>query len=225
MKKNTDLKNKTFGRLTVIGLSNKRGYCKARLWDCQCECGNTTTATSTQLLKGYKKSCGCLRKKSPANVIDLTGKKFGKLTVIERSSKTKNYNALWLCQCECGNTTIANGTSLRRGDTISCGCLGKEQIANALKILNVDKSIDGVQVPLLTKKVRSDSKTGHKGICARTRKGKTVYEVSITLKGKRKYLGSFRDLNKAIEARKEAEETLFKPYIDALEDKNEGKGN
>ena len=215
----TDLAGKSFGQLRVIRQSDKRGRNKAILWDCQCKCGNLTTATTTQLLKGYKKSCGCLRKRNPSNVLDLTGEKFGKLTVLKRDGSTKNDNALWLCQCECGNNTIANGTSLKRGDDVSCGCLRQKQINNAKKVLTIDKSIDGVQIPLLTKKVRSDSKTGHKGVHERNRNGKIVYEVSITLKGIRKYLGSFSDLNKAINARKKAEEEYHLPYVNALKEK------
>ncbi|MEK0286579.1 hypothetical protein [Caldifermentibacillus hisashii] len=219
MIKKIDLTGKHFGNLTVIGVSEKRGHNNAVLWDCKCSCGNDTTATTTQLEKGLRKSCGCLRKKSPSNVNDLTGQKFGKLTVLERAGKTKNDNALWLCKCDCGNTTVAMGTSLRRGDTISCGCLKSDQIDNARKVLLEDKTVDGVQVPLLTKKVRSDSKTGYKGITRRVKNGNEYYEVYIGLKGKRHYIGSYKDIKAAIQARREAERKYHQPYIQALEGK------
>jgi hypothetical protein len=216
-----DLIGKRVGKLTVLKLADKRGHNKAVLWECRCECGNYTTATTTQLKKGTKKSCGCLKKKSPPNVLDLTGKRFGKLTVIERVGATKKYNALWLCRCDCGNTTKARGTSLKRGETVSCGCMVEDRVNKMLKVLNEDKSIDGVVVPLLTKKVRSDSKTGHKGVSKRVRKGKEYYEVYITIPktGKKRYVGSFKDLNKAIEARRQAEIEYHQPYIKALEGK------
>lgn len=156
------------------------------------------------------------RHNSPPNVLDLAGKRFGKLVAVERAGKTKNDNALWLCQCDCGNTTIANATSLRLGDTISCGCIKKEQIDHARQVLTDEMTIDGVMVPLLTKKTRSDSRTGHKGVSKRVRKGFTRYEVTITVKGKRIYLGAYKNIEDAIAARKAAEIEYFEPYIQAL---------
>lgn len=49
------------------------------------------------------------------SLIDLTGKIFGKLTVIERAGVTKNGNPTWVCKCECGNETVVSGDSLRSG--------------------------------------------------------------------------------------------------------------
>lgn len=59
--------------------------------------------------------------------IDLTGKKFGRLTVIKRTSDNKRGKAQWICKCDCGKTTHPIlGTSLTRGHTQSCGCLRTE---------------------------------------------------------------------------------------------------
>lgn len=55
------------------------------------------------------------------NAIDMTGQKFGTLTVVERHGE-RHGSATWLCQCECGNTFIANGFYLRKGRIVSCGC-------------------------------------------------------------------------------------------------------
>lgn len=54
-------------------------------------------------------------------IIDLTGQKFGKLTVIERDISKIGNGAYWFCQCECGNIKSIHGNSLRRGVTKSCG--------------------------------------------------------------------------------------------------------
>jgi hypothetical protein len=58
--------------------------------------------------------------------IDLTGKIFDKLTVIEYDH-TEDRKAYWKCQCSCGNTTIVVSEYLRNGDTRSCGCKKREQ--------------------------------------------------------------------------------------------------
>lgn len=57
--------------------------------------------------------------------IDLTGQKFGKLTVIKRSG-SDNHGATWLCLCECGNSIIVSSGNLKSGNTKSCGCLRQE---------------------------------------------------------------------------------------------------
>lgn len=56
-----------------------------------------------------------------SRLIDITGKRFGRLTVLE---KVPSYcsNAMWLCKCDCGGYTEALGTTLRRGEVKSCGC-------------------------------------------------------------------------------------------------------
>lgn len=59
-------------------------------------------------------------------LIDLTGQKFGKLTVIKRVENTKRGAARWLCICECGNKTVVIGDELRKGTAQSCGCHAKE---------------------------------------------------------------------------------------------------
>lgn len=59
--------------------------------------------------------------------IDMSGQKFGRLTVVDYAY-TKNGNAHWNCLCECGNNTIVDGSEMRRGFTVSCGCYRKEVV-------------------------------------------------------------------------------------------------
>lgn len=75
--------------------------------------------------------------------IDLTGMKFGRLTVIERAPEnTKDGHPRWLCKCECGNTCVVDGKNLRRGDTKSCGCLyGQNHEMSHSKIYRTWKDI------------------------------------------------------------------------------------
>lgn len=62
-----------------------------------------------------------------AKYTDLTGRKFGRLTVIKRASPTGERNTKWHCICECGNSTISWAMGLRCGGTKSCGCLSAEK--------------------------------------------------------------------------------------------------
>ncbi|MHB8109771.1 MAG: HNH endonuclease signature motif containing protein [Syntrophorhabdaceae bacterium] len=62
------------------------------------------------------------------NLIDLTGKKFNRLVVIERAGRDKRgKQAMWLCRCDCGNEMVIYGQHLRTGITQSCGCLRNEK--------------------------------------------------------------------------------------------------
>ena len=60
---------------------------------------------------------------------DLTGKKFGRLTVIEKTDKRVSGCVVWRCVCDCGNECFIIGSNLTRGNTMSCGCLAKELIS------------------------------------------------------------------------------------------------
>ena len=61
-----------------------------------------------------------------SNFIDLTNKKFNKLSVIKRTANTKSTSAMWLCKCDCGNEVIIRSSHLIDGTTKSCGCLRKQ---------------------------------------------------------------------------------------------------
>ena len=61
---------------------------------------------------------------------DLTNKRFERLKVIKRV-ENKNYRAMWLCECDCGNKKIVSTYQLLSGQTKSCGCLGKENRAKS----------------------------------------------------------------------------------------------
>ena len=57
---------------------------------------------------------------------DLKGDKFGRLICLEDVGRNKNGNVLWKCECECGNYAVVDSSSLKTGNTKSCGCLQKE---------------------------------------------------------------------------------------------------
>ena len=203
-----------FGELEVMGEAPEKLWNEAA-YICRCSCGETTVATKSQLQTGRKKSCGCLRKRTPANALDLSGQRFGDLEVIERAGTNERGQALWMCRClRCGTVRPFAATTLRRGEAVSCGCIRSDQGRSARHVLMTEKTIDGVQVPLLTKKVRSDSGTGVKGVYRRLRNGAEYYESYITIKGKRIWGPIRRTLAEAIADRKALEEQYHKPYLE-----------
>ena len=128
MPKCKDLTGQQFNYLTVLEKTDKRKNGSV-VWLCKCKCGNLKEVTSCDLNAGRVTSCGCYNKeKASANFIDLTGKQFGRLTVLEKTDKrTKNRSIIWKCQCECGNICEISQTSLQSG-TKSCGCIKRELI-------------------------------------------------------------------------------------------------
>lgn len=64
-------------------------------------------------------------------VVEMVGKKFGRLTVTERAGSNHKGNATWRCICDCGNECVVCGVYLRNGTTKSCGCLWYDAIRDA----------------------------------------------------------------------------------------------
>lgn len=58
----------------------------------------------------------------------MVGKKYSRLTALKNSGVNKNGRILWECLCDCGNTTIVDGISIRNGAIKSCGCLVSDKI-------------------------------------------------------------------------------------------------
>jgi hypothetical protein len=65
--------------------------------------------------------------------LDLIGKRFGRLTVLEKLEERKNRQVMWRCLCDCGNTDVVSTSELRFGRHSSCGCYQKERASVANK--------------------------------------------------------------------------------------------
>lgn len=138
-----DIQGKKFGMLTAISLCSEVESNGSRKWLCQCECGEYTKISYTNLTHGRIKSCGCIRRRYVQSISnDYIGKTFGKLMVIDKhSERSKSGRVLWKCKCECGNITYVTTDSLGSGNTRSCGkCLksvGEETIASCLNTMGI----------------------------------------------------------------------------------------
>lgn len=68
--------------------------------------------------------------------VDLTGQKFGRLTVVSQAESVYRKNGKprrrWNCICDCGTERTIYGESLTRGLTLSCGCLQKERASECI---------------------------------------------------------------------------------------------
>lgn len=125
---------RVFGHLTVLReTGRKHGEV---LWHCVCDCPAQTVvlATSRALRRGDTRHCGCAH----ARKIDLTGRVFGRLTVLRESDSAvqRSQDTLWLCQCSCAAETLVNASSyaLRHGRKVSCGCYRREVVRAAVAL-------------------------------------------------------------------------------------------
>jgi hypothetical protein len=71
-----------------------------------------------------------------SHIIDLTGKRFGRILVLSGVPSVPGKNKKWVCVCDCGTEKTITGQSLRDGKTISCGCFHREMVARNAAINN-----------------------------------------------------------------------------------------
>lgn len=134
-----DISNQRFGNLIAIRRTNKKKN-KKYVWECRCDCGGTALIRIDSLTTGNTASCGCIatktrresalkltakqRGKNHPRFIDMSGEKYGRLTVLEYLSDKQK----WLCVCSCGNNHEVPRDYLVYGKTRSCGCLDYERM-------------------------------------------------------------------------------------------------
>ena len=200
-----------FHKLTVIerAENTSRGQ---RRWLCRCDCGGTRITTTSYLRNGRARDCGC--GKSP----DLTGRVFGELTVLGRSDKRGPRGArttpMWECRCSCGEITYKATDTLTNPDKSMCRRCA--ELHNAAAARKESGFVEGTQIGKLRMDDKPvDSVTGVRGVTYDGRKN--LYRAQLIFQGKRHYLGSYRNLEDAVKARKRAEEDIFAPFLDSLE--------
>ena len=121
--------------------------------ECICDqCNNSYKITryvlENQKHKGLCKSCSSQQSKY-STLNNLSGQKFGKLTVINLHKHIPGKESYWKCMCKCGNEKITSARSLRSNKTTSCGCYHKEILKNIVvpKLIEKNKRCIGEKHP------------------------------------------------------------------------------
>ncbi len=121
-----ELIGKRFGLLTVTEDSGQRKGSSV-LWRCRCDCGGEILAIRSELVSGRVTSCGCTPAPARARTQDLTGNRFGLLTVAGDSGLRTGEGVIkWRCCCDCGGEILATRQQLMSGSVTSCGCETKK---------------------------------------------------------------------------------------------------
>ena len=122
----------TFGNLFVSGVAGLNKHGKT-LVTVVCSCGREISILATLLTTGRRTCCGCTFTRKRTNFTDITGRRFGRLTVdrLSESRVGKKRSLAWVCTCDCGNVVDGPTThTLTSGKTGSCGCLQIDRARN-----------------------------------------------------------------------------------------------
>ncbi len=151
------------------------------------------------------------------NKNDLTGKRFGKLSVIaETDNRADSGSIVWQCKCDCGNIVEISSKRLVNGLAVSCGCYQKEKQKQSMKKLHNRQFKDNTNIDLISKQqANSNNHSGVRGVHWCSSKNKWI--ATLSFQKKLVLNKAFSNKKDAIKARKDAEEKYFKPIIEKYE--------
>lgn len=133
-----DLTGKIFGKLTVLERIPNYPPHNATYYKVKCECGRIYNAHGGNLARGALSQC--IKCAGEERDLDLTGKKFGKFTVLHRAENNgkDRKNSLWHVKCECGSVLKVRGHNMLIGTSTQCRtCVrNQEESKSALAVLN-----------------------------------------------------------------------------------------
>ncbi len=203
-----DLAGQTFGRLTAeqfLGIAPDGD----RRWRCRCTCGGKAVVEEKNLKTLHTKSCGCI--KSP----DLTGQVFGRLTVLGRSDQRgkrgKRTVMLWQCRCQCGAITYkAKDTLTNSGVSMCAACAAQYGAEKARESAGFVESTQLSKIRDMTPSAANTS--GCRGVYYEGKFNR--WRAEIRFQRRRYYLGTFKNYEDAVKARRVAEAELFESFLD-----------
>ena len=201
--KKIDLIGQRFGMLTVIAEAEPSKQGKPQ-WKCRCDCGNERTVLGQNLRRGHTISCGCSKQN------DLTGQRFGRLTVRARSDQRAPRGArtvpLWECLCDCGELTYKATDTLTGADNAMCERC--QELYAIEKARDSAGYVGGTQLSRIRDMTPTAANTsGTRGVYFDKRTNK--WRARLKFKRKLMNFGTFSKFEDAAAARKRAEEEYF----------------
>lgn len=196
------LQGQTFGSLTVVREADGPHRQKGVQWLCRCACGRECVVAATLLAKGRKTDCGKCGEKRGV-ICDIASQRFGRLTALyPTQARDAKGNVMWHCRCDCGTELDVSYNVLMYSHIRSCGC---QKLEHDQKLRHYLTHVDGTSLDILkSQKVPSNNTTGVRGVYLI--RGK--YTAKMVFQKKQYFLGAFDSLEKAAQARKEAEEEI-----------------
>ncbi len=149
--------------------------------------------------------------------IDLTGNRYSRLMVVSFVGNSKNGNARWLCECDCGRFIETDGYRLRTGRVRSCGCLQREKSRDRLLGFAATKQNIGFadNLPIHNNTVLrltdKNNKSGVIGVSWDKQSQKWVARLMV--RGKYVINRKFHNFNQAVSFRHQAELQFRDPLL------------
>lgn len=139
--------------------------------------------------------------------VDLKGREFEKLKVIEKSGKREDGQTLWKCQCQCGSICFHTTKELNSEKVNSCGCIQKDKAAKLVVSAGKKRTFKGGScLNAFNSKLSSENTSGIKGVSFHKKSGK--WRAQIRYSSKNHYLGIYEKIEDAAEARRAAEQFI-----------------
>lgn len=113
----------------LLALDNYIKINNRTTWLFKCDCGVEKFITKDNVIRGKVRHCGCKTSESRSKIhlIDIKNQKYGRWTAIS-FSHIHNGQHYWNFKCDCGKDKIVQKSSVRAGESTSCGCYQKEVI-------------------------------------------------------------------------------------------------
>lgn len=165
-----DLIGKKFGHLTVIRRADECRSTKDRhyYWECECDCDeyNHVIVPTNHLRSGLTTSCGCVHKAAVRKALmnDLTGQKFGHLTVLYQASDyvlpSNRTRIAWHCRCDCidgkHRYLDVQTADLSSGKRIACSVCTKRMSHGEILVHDILKEFN---IEFITQKTFDDCRS------------------------------------------------------------------
>lgn len=203
-----DYTGETCGLLYVIRKLPEERINRERAWECKCTvCGSMCKKSSSQL-RICKVGCPSCSRSVNLRAGDRYHMLVAQHFVEYRAAKDGNH-AVWLWQCDCGNTIEARADIVMRGDRTSCGCKTDQERRERAPTApqKSGQLVEGTFLPRLKKNDLLPTNTsGYRGVYYNNRRQKWV--AQIYFKGKQIVLGAYDDPAKASDVYQQAKAEL-----------------
>ena len=150
-------------------------------------------------------------------MIDLTGRRFGRLLVLSKAGRRVGSAVVWRCQCDCGRTVEVAARNLLHSGTVSCGCNRQEKSVDNIAgdIANKIGQVDGTNISRLKSvKPQVNNKSGFRGVSWHPfPHGGGRWVAVIYFKGNRYRLGFYDAPEEASAAYLEAKENIHGDFV------------